>query len=102
MDKGYRKDRVPVYSILLSGYLLLCGLMCVDANLDEKQLQEDIIKGYNRLVRPVEHNSDTLVVKFGIRLVSILDVVNISFGIFFELFSLNDRYKWTPQVRQGS
>lgn len=45
-------------------------------NQDEKKLQEDIIKGYNRLVRPVTHNSDKLVVKFGIRLVSILDVVS--------------------------
>lgn len=43
---------------------------------DEKKLQEHIIKGYNRLVRPVTHNSDKLVVKFGIRLVSILDVVS--------------------------
>ncbi len=61
----------------------ICVSLCLhilntDANLDEKQLQEDIIQGYNRLVRPVERNSDQLVVRFGIRLVSILDVVNIA------------------------
>jgi len=43
--------------------------------LDEKRLQEDLISGYNRLVRPVKHNSDKLIVKFGIRLIQILDVV---------------------------
>jgi len=61
-----------VYCVVFSSFLLVLN---TDANLDEKQLQEDIIKGYNRLVRPVERNSDQLVVRFGIRLVSILDVV---------------------------
>ena len=61
-----------VYYLVFSSFLLV---LYTDANLDEKQLQEDIIKGYNRLVRPVERNSDQLVVRFGIRLVSILDVV---------------------------
>lgn len=42
----------------------------------EKRLQEDLIKNYNRLVRPVEKNSDKLVVKLGIKLIQILDVVN--------------------------
>lgn len=45
----------------------------------EKRLQEDLINNYNRLVRPVEKNSDKLVVKLGIKLIQILDVVKISF-----------------------
>ena len=69
-------------------YLLLFSLT-TEANLDEKQLQEDIIKGYNRLVRPVEHNSDQLVVRFGIRLVSILDVVNTYFKEYLLYFTLH-------------
>jgi len=73
-----------VYYVVFSSFLLVLN---TDANLDEKQLQEDIIKGYNRLVRPVERNSDQLVVRFGIRLVSILDVVTkqISHENLFEL-----------------
>ncbi len=73
-----------VYYVVFSCFLLVLN---TDANLDEKQLQEDIIKGYNRLVRPVERNSDQLVVRFGIRLVSILDVVTkqISHENLFEL-----------------
>lgn len=49
--------------------------LILKASLDEKRLQEDLISGYNRLVRPVKHNSDKLIVKFGIRLIQILDVV---------------------------
>ena len=37
-------------------------------------MQENLIKEYNTLVRPVSKNSDQLVVKFGIKLTQILDV----------------------------
>ena len=43
---------------------------------DEKRLRNDLALGYNRLVRPVEKNTDQLIVKFGIRLIQILDVVS--------------------------
>ncbi|RNA16908.1 nicotinic acetylcholine receptor alpha subunit 63b, partial [Brachionus plicatilis] len=42
---------------------------------DEKRLQEKLISGYNRLVRPVEKNIDTLDLKLGIKLIQILDIV---------------------------
>ena len=47
-------------------------------SLNEKRLYEDLMRGYNRLVRPVKQNSDKLIVKFGIRLTQILDVVKNS------------------------
>jgi hypothetical protein len=45
------------------------------AHTAEKRLQEDLIRNYNRLVRPVTKNSDILVVHLGIKLTQILDVV---------------------------
>jgi hypothetical protein len=47
----------------------------IKGSLNEKRLQEDLIRHYNVLVRPVEKNSDQLVVRFGIKLTQILDVV---------------------------
>ena len=52
------------------------------ANLDEMRLYNDLINtGYNRLVRPVESNTDKLTVHFGLKLTQLLDVV--CFFFFF-------------------
>ena len=67
---------------LLASLVILCRLcLCftsTSATLeDEKRLRNDLSLGYNRLVRPVEKNTDQLIVKFGIRLIQILDVVGV-------------------------
>ncbi|CAF0824766.1 unnamed protein product [Brachionus calyciflorus] len=41
---------------------------------DEKKLQEHLISNYNRLVRPVEKNTDILDLKLGLKLIQILDI----------------------------
>nr|AWJ68157.1 putative nicotinic acetylcholine receptor 6 [Hirudo verbana] len=43
---------------------------------DSKRLYDDLLKksGYNKLIRPVGNNSDTLTVKIGLRLSQIIDV----------------------------
>jgi len=43
----------------------------------EKNLQEDLMNKYNRLIRPVKKSDEKLLVKFGIRLIQILDMVII-------------------------
>jgi hypothetical protein len=45
----------------------------------EKNLQEDLMNKYNRLIRPVKKSNEKLLVKFGIRLIQILDMVNMDF-----------------------
>lgn len=52
------------------------------ASENEKRLQEDLVLGYNRLVRPVDKNTDQLELKLGIKLIQILDVVNKLKSIF--------------------
>lgn len=45
------------------------------ANQDSRRLYDDLIGGYNRLVRPVSNNSDKLTVYMSLKLTQILDVV---------------------------
>nr|ADF56011.1 nicotinic acetylcholine receptor alpha subunit 63b [Teladorsagia circumcincta] len=44
------------------------------ANRDANRLFEDLLADYNKLVRPVDNNSDTLVVRFKLKLSQLLDV----------------------------
>ena len=48
-------------------------------NTDAKRLYDDLITGYNRLVRPVGNNTDKLTVYMGLKLTQILDVVTCEF-----------------------
>ena len=47
--------------------------------MDEKRLRDDLKFGYNRLIRPIEKATDTVEVRFGIKLIQILDVVHTFF-----------------------
>ena len=52
----------------------------------EQRLQENLVIGYNTLVRPVEKNDDQLVVRLGLKLIQLLDVVLFlknNFKLFF-------------------
>lgn len=53
------------------------------ANPDARRLYDDLMTGYNRLVRPVSNTSDTLTVSLGLRLSQLIDVVSTHF--FFKL-----------------
>ena len=46
-------------------------------NTDARRLYDDLLKqsGYNKLIRPVEHNDDTLIVKMGLKMSQLIDVV---------------------------
>ncbi|KAF0296972.1 Acetylcholine receptor subunit alpha-like 1 [Amphibalanus amphitrite] len=44
------------------------------ANPDAKRLYDDLLSRYNRLIRPVGNNSDTITVKMGLRLSQLIDV----------------------------
>ena len=53
----------------------LIGL--VTANHDAKRLYDDLLEnGYNKLIRPVENNSQKLNVKMGLKLSQVIDVVS--------------------------
>lgn len=64
-------------------------------NPDAKRLYDDLLSNYNRLIRPVPSNNDTIVVKLGLRLSQLIDLV--SHCILFSLSrSLHDFYYLSP------
>lgn len=63
--------------------LLVCAVAIVGhqdqqvaGNADAKRLYDDLINGYNSLIRPVGNNSDRLTVKMGLKLSQLMDVVS--------------------------
>ena len=65
--------------------LLFCSLLVLlwrvtDASPEAKRLYDDLLGdkgGYNKLIRPVGNSSDKLVVRIGLRLSQIIDVVSV-------------------------
>lgn len=45
------------------------------SNPDAKRLYDDLLSNYNRLIRPVSNNTDTVIVKLGLRLSQLIDLV---------------------------
>lgn len=51
------------------------------ANPDAKRLYDDLLSTYNRLIRPVSNNTDTILVKLGLRLSQLIDLVSMILSI---------------------
>ena len=47
-----------------------------NGNPHAKRLYDDLLSNYNRLIRPVNNDSDTLTVKLGLKLSQLIDVVS--------------------------
>ena len=47
-----------------------------DGNPDAKRLYDEILAGYNKLVRPVKNVTDPVTVKFKLKLSQLIDVVS--------------------------
>lgn len=52
-----------------------------EANPDTKRLYDDLLSNYNRLIRPVINNTETLTVRLGLKLSQLIEMV-----IFFYKF----------------
>ena len=59
-------------------YFVLILVVLSEANDNAKRLYDDLLlwSGYNKLIRPVGNNTDKLVVKLGIRLSQLIDIVS--------------------------
>lgn len=49
--------------------------VCI-GNPDAKRLYDDLLSNYNRLIRPVDKNNNTVLVKLGLRLSQLIDLVS--------------------------
>ncbi|GFY61389.1 neur_chan_LBD domain-containing protein [Trichonephila inaurata madagascariensis] len=54
-----------------------CAAGGVLGNPDAKRLYDDLMSSYNRLIRPVSNNSDTLTVKMGLKLSQLMTKIHL-------------------------
>ena len=59
-----------IATFILGGYLS-------EANPDAKRLYDDLLSSYNRLIRPVSNNTDTITVWMRLRLSQLIDLVSL-------------------------
>nr|XP_042904024.1 acetylcholine receptor subunit alpha-like 1 [Parasteatoda tepidariorum] len=76
-----------------------------DSNADSKRLYDDLINGYNSLIRPVGNNSDRLTVKMGLKLSQLIDV-NIknqimTTNVWVEQEWNDYKLRWEPEEYGG-
>lgn len=56
--------------------VLLAAALSVSANPDAKRLYDDLLSNYNRLIRPVSNNTEVVMVKLGLRLSQLIELVS--------------------------
>ncbi|KHN70752.1 Acetylcholine receptor subunit alpha-type unc-63 [Toxocara canis] len=70
------------------------------ANKDASRLFEDLLADYNKLVRPVDNNSETLIVRFKLKLSQLLDVHEknqiMTTNVWLQHSWTDYKLKWNP------
>ncbi len=57
--------------------LLMATRPGCEANPDAKRLYDDLLSNYNRLIRPVHNHTEKVMVKLGMRLSQLVDLVRL-------------------------
>lgn len=70
-------DMNPKIGVMLAFLVLVCMVKVASANTDAERLYDDLINGYNSLIRPVGNNSDRLTVKMALKLSQLIEVVSL-------------------------
>lgn len=78
---------------------LLVSRGCV-GNPDAKRLYDDLLSNYNRLIRPVSNNTDTVLVKLGLRLSQLIELVRVLTPIHNVLFFTS--VQWIVPLWEGA
>lgn len=58
----------------------------IAGNPDAKRLYDDLLSNYNRLIRPVSNHTQTVLVKLGLRLSQLIDLVRLFILLFSNPF----------------
>ncbi|CAF1068539.1 unnamed protein product [Rotaria sordida] len=89
-----------IISLIFHIYWCLIGVTI--ANPDSKRLYEELIqvRAYNKLIRPVKHNSEKLTVYLGLRLTQLLDVDEknqiMTTNVWLKQLWIDEHLKWDP------
>ncbi|CAH2982044.1 unnamed protein product [Chilo suppressalis] len=81
--------------------LVFCSVFFVCyANPDAKRLYDDLLSNYNRLIRPVDKNNNTVLVKLGLRLSQLIDLnlkdQILTTNVWLEHEWEDHKFKWDP------
>ena len=74
----YKKEKTYILIIDFSLFTLFMNCLRAvlsDCNPDAKRLYDEILSNYNKLVRPVKNVTDSVTVKFKLKLSQLIDVV---------------------------
>uniref|UniRef100_A0AC35FQN9 Neurotransmitter-gated ion-channel ligand-binding domain-containing protein n=1 Tax=Panagrolaimus sp. PS1159 TaxID=55785 RepID=A0AC35FQN9_9BILA len=80
-------------------------LPLINGNKDAARLFEDLLADYNKLVRPVDNNSQTVVVKFKLKLSQLLDVHEknqiMTTNVWLQHSWTDSKLRWNPEDYGG-
>ncbi|CRL05582.1 CLUMA_CG018218, isoform A [Clunio marinus] len=89
----------------LKWVIIVSLLTIAQANPDAKRLYDDLLSNYNRLIRPVSNNTDTVLVKLGLRLSQLIDLnlkdQILTTNIWLEHEWQDHKFKWDPAEYGG-
>ncbi|XP_055315251.1 acetylcholine receptor subunit alpha-like 2 [Sitodiplosis mosellana] len=77
----------------------------INGNPDAKRLYDDLLSNYNRLIRPVSNNTQTVLVKLGLRLSQLIDLnlkdQILTTNVWLEHEWQDYKLKWDPSEYGG-
>ncbi|XP_012284824.1 acetylcholine receptor subunit alpha-L1 [Orussus abietinus] len=83
---------------------ILAAGVCL-GNPDAKRLYDDLLSNYNRLIRPVSNNTNTVVVKLGLRLSQLIDLnlkdQILTTNVWLEHEWQDHKFQWDPSEYGG-
>uniref|UniRef100_A0AAU6PBS5 Nicotinic acetylcholine receptor alpha2 n=1 Tax=Protohermes xanthodes TaxID=1452977 RepID=A0AAU6PBS5_9NEOP len=86
-------------------FLLLFFIEGIYCNPDAKRLYDDLLSNYNRLIRPVSNNTDTVLVKLGLRLSQLIDLnlkdQILTTNVWLEHEWQDHKFQWDPAEYGG-
>lgn len=77
--------------------LNLAAVWEITGNPDAKRLYDDLLSNYNRLIRPVSNNTKTVLVKLGLRLSQLIDLVSVLIIIYNQIEFNQRMLRFLPQ-----
>lgn len=84
------KNLVVIVIVLLS-----VNIQDASTNPDAKRLYDDLLSNYNRLIRPVRNHSTNILVKLGLRLSQLIELVSSGINIIQSISLKNVYMFWT-------
>ncbi|XP_043255207.1 acetylcholine receptor subunit beta-like 2 isoform X2 [Colletes gigas] len=100
--------RVFVLGILFNCFIIIysvAGSKTYEANPDAKRLYDDLLSNYNRLIRPVINNTETLTVWLGLKLSQLIEMnlknQVMTTNVWVEQKWFDYKLRWDPEEYGG-